>query len=379
MAITDKNTLKSWFKRGLKPLESQFHAWMDSYWHKDEKIQTSDIEGLENTLNSKAEISAFDCLEESFEQHAGDTALHKTREEQYKLDHLVNDPNQTYATQEQLQELEVHSAIVIPVDFSKPEDDILQSIKDFVTPLFEDGTIFIKPLYLMYIWKEDYVTEGAPEYRRLIHVTSVETTFTTNGLERTQFKFNCPIGVMLAGWGDLRMAWCIGIRRSASRITVTLDDYVEESPIEVINAYENSDGIISMQDIDYGNKNINGWYTLAKELEKRNCPILFLRTSESGDYCPASYKFTVTDPNAVEKSYTGRVQISYIRETDGISELWVETRNFERFGNNTGQYTYPVLKKYPLGDSVRVSRIQVVETLPTEGLTDGDIVILKEA
>lgn len=59
MAITDKNTLKSWFKRGLKPLESQFHAWMDSYWHKDEKIQTSDIEGLENTLNSKAEISAI--------------------------------------------------------------------------------------------------------------------------------------------------------------------------------------------------------------------------------------------------------------------------------------------------------------------------------
>lgn len=53
--ITEKNIIKSWFKRGLKPLELQFHAWMDSYWHKSEKIPTSSVENLETVLNNKAE------------------------------------------------------------------------------------------------------------------------------------------------------------------------------------------------------------------------------------------------------------------------------------------------------------------------------------
>lgn len=53
--ITEKNIIKSWFKRGLKPLEAQFHAWMDSYWHKSEKIPTSSVENLETVLNNKAE------------------------------------------------------------------------------------------------------------------------------------------------------------------------------------------------------------------------------------------------------------------------------------------------------------------------------------
>jgi len=58
MATTDKNTLKSWFKRGLKPLASQFEAWIDSYWHKDEQIPTAKIEGLEDTLIRKIDREA---------------------------------------------------------------------------------------------------------------------------------------------------------------------------------------------------------------------------------------------------------------------------------------------------------------------------------
>lgn len=57
MNITDKNTLKSWFLRGMKPLETQFAAWIDAYWHKSEQIPTSSINGLEATLNSKAETT----------------------------------------------------------------------------------------------------------------------------------------------------------------------------------------------------------------------------------------------------------------------------------------------------------------------------------
>lgn len=51
MAIQNINTLKSWFKRGFKPLQQQFYDWMDSYWHKDEQLPVSSVNGLESILN----------------------------------------------------------------------------------------------------------------------------------------------------------------------------------------------------------------------------------------------------------------------------------------------------------------------------------------
>lgn len=41
----------NWFRRGLKPLESQFAAWLDAYWHKDEAIPTSAVDGLDGALS----------------------------------------------------------------------------------------------------------------------------------------------------------------------------------------------------------------------------------------------------------------------------------------------------------------------------------------
>jgi len=49
----DRTTLKAWFSRGLKPLASQFSAWIDAYWHKDDTIPITSIDNLEQTLNSK--------------------------------------------------------------------------------------------------------------------------------------------------------------------------------------------------------------------------------------------------------------------------------------------------------------------------------------
>jgi hypothetical protein len=59
MAVTEKNIIKDWFKTGLKPLQEQFWAWMDSYWHKNELIPPASIEGLAGLLNSKAEAEAL--------------------------------------------------------------------------------------------------------------------------------------------------------------------------------------------------------------------------------------------------------------------------------------------------------------------------------
>lgn len=55
----DKNTLKSWFTRGKKPLASQFAAWMDSYWHKDENLPISSIANLSTSLANKVNTSVF--------------------------------------------------------------------------------------------------------------------------------------------------------------------------------------------------------------------------------------------------------------------------------------------------------------------------------
>lgn len=55
MAKQSLNTLKNWFKTGLKPLQVQFWHWMDSFWHKDEKIPAATIDGLQGLLDSKVD------------------------------------------------------------------------------------------------------------------------------------------------------------------------------------------------------------------------------------------------------------------------------------------------------------------------------------
>lgn len=51
MPTTAKATIINWFKRGLKPLETQFAAWLDSYWHKDEGIPIASVTNLQTVLN----------------------------------------------------------------------------------------------------------------------------------------------------------------------------------------------------------------------------------------------------------------------------------------------------------------------------------------
>lgn len=53
MATTDKNTLIGWFRRGAKPLASQFAAWFNSYWHKEEKIPIESVDNLNVILGEK--------------------------------------------------------------------------------------------------------------------------------------------------------------------------------------------------------------------------------------------------------------------------------------------------------------------------------------
>lgn len=52
--MTSKQTLKNWFSNLKKPTQHHFWAWLDSYFHKEEKIPMQNIEGLENALQDTA-------------------------------------------------------------------------------------------------------------------------------------------------------------------------------------------------------------------------------------------------------------------------------------------------------------------------------------
>lgn len=53
------NTIKNWFKTGLKPTQQQFWDTWDSFWHKDDLIPASRVENLNGRFNEKADLEAF--------------------------------------------------------------------------------------------------------------------------------------------------------------------------------------------------------------------------------------------------------------------------------------------------------------------------------
>lgn len=77
---TNINTIKNWFKTGLKPTQAQFWATWDSFWHKDDTIPQTAITNLEATLNAKAETGQLAIKEDKINKGAanGYTPLNET-------------------------------------------------------------------------------------------------------------------------------------------------------------------------------------------------------------------------------------------------------------------------------------------------------------
>ncbi|AUS04475.1 hypothetical protein [Pseudotamlana carrageenivorans] len=59
---TALNTIKNWFKTGLKPTQSQFWATWDSFWHKDETIPQNKIESLQQSFDAKQDKSGLHAV-----------------------------------------------------------------------------------------------------------------------------------------------------------------------------------------------------------------------------------------------------------------------------------------------------------------------------
>lgn len=336
--IADRNTIKSWFQRGMKPLATQFAALIDSFWHKNDTIPTANIEGLEDTLNKKAELTDVNQLYADFIIHRANDAKHKTEAEQDKLNNLAANPNATYATREELEQ--GNSMIIIPADFTKETAEMEAEIIATVQERLTDGTLFKKPVYLLYKWKKDYTSEDAPVYYALVPKSDEKRT-EGSIYPNIQMFFNSSTVVISADAVEYPAAYCIMLNIRGEQVRIAYQQYTDPNPVYAINIIEDGNGIINSAD--------KNWHELYKELMKGNHPQVSLKTPDSGMYCPASYAFTSLDESLASPIYTGTMEISYVKEIEGRQELWVETRIFSDLTAATGTYKWEnYLKKYSL-------------------------------
>ncbi len=332
--------MKGWFQRGMKPLATQFAAWIDSFWHKTDTIPTANIEGLEDTLNKKAEQMDVNNLYADFVRHRADDTKHKTIAEQGKLDNLAANPNTTYATRAELEQLSSNSIIIIPADFTKGSADMEAEIIATVQERLTDGTLFSKPVYLLYKWKKDYTSEDAPVYYGIVSKSNEKWT-EGNTYPNVQMLFNSSIVVTSADAPEYPAAYCIIINIRGTKVRIAYQNYEDQHPVYGIELTEDGNGIINSAD--------KNWYELYKELTKGNHPQVSLKTPDSGMYCPASYEFTPLDESLESPIFAGTMEISYLKEIDGRQELWVETRVFTDLSAATGTYNWEnYLKKFSL-------------------------------
>lgn len=68
MAIRTIAQLKAWFSRGRYPTESQFADWLDSFFHKSEKIPVKSVDNLPELLNGKYDAEKGEQLEGSVQE-----------------------------------------------------------------------------------------------------------------------------------------------------------------------------------------------------------------------------------------------------------------------------------------------------------------------
>lgn len=318
--ITDKNTLKSWFKRGLKPLEVQFHAWMDSYWHKSESIPTSSIENLETTLNSKAESSSVEVITKEIgeitkgiEDHINDTGKHKTEKEQSKLDNLADNPDATYASKDELRETKEFNTLYLntsEIDLVTIRDGVLD---EDLLQQFSQFDNLEKPFNLVFNDMSLYVCDNVKSKK-----TNSLLSITATIPEKLQGDVNANTITIL-------------YLESNNRINISF------SSVKGNNIFltENVDGMISSND--------KGWSTFESKLNSGEQPVVYLKSKNSMGYCPVVYEFTKdNETNALK----GFVEISYPKTVDGIKELWVEKWEFTN-GIAYAIYQYSI-DKFPL-------------------------------
>ncbi|MBD5240574.1 MAG: hypothetical protein HDS59_00595 [Barnesiella sp.] len=69
MAVQNIAQLKKWFKKGAYPTESQFADLIDSFRHRNDKVELAEVNGLSDALNKKYDASEGRILETMVARH----------------------------------------------------------------------------------------------------------------------------------------------------------------------------------------------------------------------------------------------------------------------------------------------------------------------
>lgn len=164
MAIVSRTQLKAWFRRGLYPLESQFHSWIDSFWHKNDPIPISSIENLAVTLNDKAGNSHVHLMSQI-------TGLQAALDNKSDTSHV----HPQYVMQGDIDELQWQMTLLAQRSPKKDVvsvatyNELLQVISPSVDIIYK--TLDNSKLYLWNGEQFDEVTGGARD--NVIYVTSI--------------------------------------------------------------------------------------------------------------------------------------------------------------------------------------------------------------
>jgi hypothetical protein len=156
MAIQTLTTIKNWFRTGLKPTQTQFWDTWDSFRHKSEKVPVVDIDGIDELLQNKTEIEAFENhltnpdahidlfnskVEKSqFDAHTIDFAAHEdlfnSKAEKSQFDGHIIDPNaheDLFNSKEDKSQKGAQNGYAPLNDFAKLASEYLDIVNDVVS------------------------------------------------------------------------------------------------------------------------------------------------------------------------------------------------------------------------------------------------------
>ena len=145
MAIRSIAQLKAWFKRGMYPTAAQFADWMDSYRHKEERIDIASVDQLPEQLNGKYPDSDGKQLERKTTELEENLTTH----EQYSEEKFGT----IYDRLEELDETKIDKTAIGQADGVAgldsqgrvPASQLPSYVDDVLEGTLRDATTFIGP------------------------------------------------------------------------------------------------------------------------------------------------------------------------------------------------------------------------------------------
>lgn len=153
----------------------------------------------------------------------------------------------------------------------------------------------------------------------------LETTALYDKKSIVEISGRCPDSFLTFVKNDVIV---LQVRRNGEDLSVSFQNQ-DEVRRDLLLLYENNDNVIDGQDRDVSDRSVihaENWERFKQEIKRGYYPVVYLKSLNSGSYCPVSYQYTLSS----EKSVLSLImEISYYKEVNGVMELWLERRVFE--------------------------------------------------